>query len=1531
MNLRGYGPQRKKLLRDVEGTRSELKRANSLEEELEQTKDLSTITEELLQKVRAADDPMEVIQDPEIRAKAAAVVREASKRSTEEHLRHYDVQIVGGLSLADKPKKKKGSVVEMKTGEGKTLTATIPLYISSLLEKGSWLITVNDYLARRDAEWMGPVFTELGRTVGVLSPMNENGIQASYVYDPDEERAELVKKMHRALGYEKTTEDGKTEWVFDKESWDADNKNFTKKGLERLIEEDIVPEGFVPSKDNLGVAEDLLTHNFILTRVMRAAPEDEVMKYKQEVQDYLKENQSLVAEVSPALREMTAGIHYGFKKETMRATLTPEGVLHLAKKNLLDIHKEIAWGIAQGILFDDMPHLKLVTRKEAYDADITYGPSHEFVFDWLGDKHQETDPSKQVQRKELPGYALLDEVDYILIDDARTPHIINHEIEGVPSQYRFYMSLPSKVADFEKYEWSAARLNDELVRSMRVHSLLVDDLLPLRDVAEGTQSKSEGSKKALQRKLDILRENDVHEHDLAIITAFEQFEEGIHYEMSKPNRKKTEYRITEEGYELLHELGATPFPFNIHEFEENPDPYNIGSTYKLMQPTALIRHHLNQHVDFIYEPMEKKLRLTDRGTKKLKERGVLPSDEIVEQCEQVYLKLIEELLPLKHSKGRLSKRRFKSTLKEIEDTPLHDAFEEFTEDIHYHLKPLPDEGRKDFIITEEGFNLLYTYQVIPHPSADGDSVTIEHGVCNVLKAMNIFKRGEKYVVQPRIDPKTGRPKPQVILIDENSGRYMEGRRISNGLHEAIEAVNGIHIEGANAETAKISQQMFYDMLPWVAGMSGTAETSWKEFRDVYDMEVKVLPTNIQWRWLMGELERDVVNLRLEDGPLKINSLRELPGELIDQVMKRLFPLEDITYTDPKTGKTFHERVDWPHILVGPISEEQLEADEELHEDFLKYKGIVETVRKGGRDRELPDALKLNLAQFTHYKLLIRDTLEKVEQGRPILLHTVDPNVSKELGEVLKYEAEQSGLDVTVNTLYHENHDREAKIIEEAGKPGVVTIATNMAGRGVDIKLTKEAREAGGLYTPMGQSNYSARNDNQVKGRAARQGDPGSSQPIISVFDPYIGPFGGDRLAKVLERFRTEDALESAWVSDPMISKLLNTIQAQIEDRHAESREHTLDYDKVLDEQRKAFLKEREDLRDLDVEGTREQMLNWYNGFIDDVIVKSYSEDDDTIDYRKVSKLFGRTGAYSLTEEKLAARLGDDEEKERLRQDYAGQLDKALSRDFISQEERDTLGQSVEDALEQGLLPRDIIMRPSEKVRLGLVPEQIIGELKKFENEMKEIEEAEEDIREEERKLAIDGFFDKLENHIYSKALFDLVSQKKITWEDYSREFKGIRDLLQGQRGRLETLGETGKLILPAIIRKNVPENVPYDHSGFFEGVIRGTTEDELEEILKGYVKEAYDARGTPEEQFLRSRGAMLKSLDNSWRNHLMELESVRTGLRFPDKDPLVQYKREGTVLYHEMMGTEEELGSVKRDFVSGPIGYFRTTRPRKNR
>lgn len=1493
MSARGHSLQGRKLLRDVGSARSELERANSLEEEITQREDLGTVTDELLKRVRDAADPMEAIQDPEVRAMASAAVREAARRKTKEHLRHYDVQIVGGLSLADKPKGKKGSIVEMKTGEGKTLTATIPLYLSSLIEKGSWLITVNDYLARRDAEWMGPVYTELGRTVGILAPRNDKGIQPSYIFDPDEERADLVKRMHKVLGSETTDEDGKKEWAFDKECWDADNKTFTKKGIERLIEEEVVPDGSVPSKGNLSVAEELLTHNFMLTTVMKSAPRDVAKKYRQEVQDYLREKHDLMEKMSPALREMTAGVHYGFNQKTKRATLTPEGVLHLARYNLLDMHQEIAWGISEGLLFDDMPHLRLATRKEAYEADITYGPSHEFVFDWLGDKHQATDRSQQVQRENLPGYVLLDEVDYILIDDARTPHIINREIEGVPNQYRFYMTLPDKVRDFEMYEWSVARLETELQRCMNVHSVLVDDLLPLRDFAEGkdgaVQSQREGGKFTLKKKLDTIRENDVNGHDIAIIEAFGQFKEGVHYEM-RPEFPTPEYRILDEGYKLLHELGATPFPFNIHEIQENTDPDNMGFVYTMMQSYALIEHHLEQQVDFIYGPIEKDLWLTDRGREKLKQRGVLPPDDVVEQCSEVYTRLVEELLPLKHSESKLRKRWLKSALEEMEGEPFHDALEDFVEDVHYRLRPLPNEGMKDFIITEEGFQLLHSYGAIPHPSADGDSVAIEDGVCNVLKAMKVFKEGEKYVVQQRIDQKTGKLKPQVILVDENSGRYMEGRRLADGLHEAIEAVKGVPIEEANAEIAKISQQMFYDMLPWVAGMSGTAETSWKEFGKVYDLAVKVLPTNVQWRWLSGELDRRVEKTRLEGS---------------------LLPVKDTTYTDPETGEVFHERLDLPHVLVGEITEEQLEKDEKLNEEFQSYKALVETVRKRGCDRELPCALRFSLAQFTHYKLLAADTAEKLSQGRPVLLHTVDPNVSKELGEVVRREAGQAGLDITVNILYHENHDREAKIIEEAGRPGVVTIATNMAGRGIDIKLTDEARKAGGLYIPLGQSNSSARNDNQVKGRAARQGDPGSSQPIISVFDPYIAPFGGEKLANTIRRFQTEDALESAWVSDPMISRLLNTIQGQIEQRHAEAREHTLDYDKVLDEQRKAFLNERQKVLDLDAAGTRERILGWYSDFIDDVIDKS-CPDGKSIDYRRVSKLFGRTGAYRVTDEEVSSRLADESERERLKEDYISQLDKALTRKFISQEERDRLAQGVEASLEKGIRPRDTIIRPEERVRLGLNPEEVAAAVDGF---MK-------------GKTSEDELFGWLENHAYSKALFDLVRQNKITWEDYSREFKGIHDFLQAQRGKIES---AGKVAFPAVIRKNAPVDAPYDHSALFEGVISGMTDDELEERLKGYVQKAYNARGTAEEQFQHSRGAMLQSIDKAWMNHLQELESVRTGLRFPDKDPLIQYKREGSVLYHEMMGSDRELGSIKRDFVSGQAGYFRTTRPKNNR
>ncbi|MDD2251801.1 MAG: preprotein translocase subunit SecA [Dehalococcoidales bacterium] len=602
---------------------------------------------------------------------AFAAVREASKRTL--GLRHYDVQLIGGIVLHQ------GKIAEMKTGEGKTLVATLPLYLNAISGKGAHLVTVNDYLARRDAYWMGPVYHRLGLKVGSIYPMQTpDEMQPARIYDPD---------------------------------YDSEKEN------------------------------------------------------------------------------------------------------------------------------DPWRHFKPVTRREAYLADITYGTSAEFGFDYLRDNmvmHLE-----QCVQREL-NYAVIDEVDSLLIDEARTPLIISAPDAESPKKYQVFARL-------------VQRLQPEL-----------------------------------------------------------------HYEAKEKERV---VELTDDGYAEMEKM--------------------------------------------------------------LEREGLL------------------------------------------EDASLYDPS---SADLMRHLR-------------------------------------------NALQAREFYKRDKEYMV------KDG----EVIIVDPFTGRLMLGRRYSEGLHQAIEAKEGVKVKEESRTFATITIQNYFRMYEKLSGMTGTAATEDEEFARIYKLDVVVIPPN---------------------KPL----VRE---DLGDRIYK----------------------------------------DEE-----------------------------------TKFKALITDIKEIHATGQPLLIGTASIEKSDFVSELLKRKG------VKHNVLNARQHEREAEIIARAGEPGAVTVATNMAGRGVDILLggkkpedgdekaikewearQKKVLELGGLYVIGTERHEARRIDNQLRGRAGRQGDPGKSRFYVSLDDDLMRRFGSERIKAIMDWAGMD---ESDPIENKMVSRSIADAQKRVEGYHFDVRKQLVDFDDVVNRQREIIYAER---------------------------------------------------------------------------------------------------------------------------------------------------------------------------------------------------------------------------------------------------------------------------------------------------------------------------------------------------------------------
>lgn len=327
-----------------------------------------------------------------------------------------------------------------------------------------------------------------------------------------------------------------------------------------------------------------------------------------------------------------------------------------------------------------------------------------------------------------------------------------------------------------------------------------------------------------------------------------------------------------------------------------------------------------------------------------------------------------------------------------------------------------------------------------------------HTINQLLKAYTMFEKDVEYVV---IDNK-------VKIVDEQTGRIMEGRRYSDGLHQAIEAKEKVKVEAATQTFATITLQNYFRMYHKLAGMTGTAETEAGELWDIYKLEVVVIPTN-----------RPIVRK--------------------DQ--------EDLVY------KTKRE----------------------------KYNAVIQEIEN------------LNKA------------------GRPVLVGTTSVEISELLSRMLKMKG------IHHNVLNAKLHAREAEIVAEAGRAGMVTIATNMAGRGTDIKITPEVKQAGGLAIMGTERHESRRVDRQLRGRSGRQGDPGSSQFFVSLEDDLMRLFGSDRIAGIMDRLGLK---EGEVIQHSMISKSIERAQKKVEENNFGIRKRLLEYDDVMNSQREVIYKKR---------------------------------------------------------------------------------------------------------------------------------------------------------------------------------------------------------------------------------------------------------------------------------------------------------------------------------------------------------------------
>lgn len=367
-----------------------------------------------------------------------------------------------------------------------------------------------------------------------------------------------------------------------------------------------------------------------------------------------------------------------------------------------------------------------------------------------------------------------------------------------------------------------------------------------------------------------------------------------------------------------------------------------------------------------------------------------------------------------------------------------------------------DEKNRTIMITEQGiqkaeklFGVDNLYSL--------ENAALSHYLDQALKAHNLFEKDVQYVVRDG----------EIVIVDEFTGRLSEGRRFSEGLHQALEAKEGVKIKEESQTLADITFQNYFRLYNKLAGMTGTAQTEASEFSQIYKLDVITIPTN-------------------------------LPVHRLDK--------NDVIYKSEKE----------------------------------KFKAVIEEIKSANA------------------------------KGQPVLVGTASIEKSEILHKLLINEK------IAHNVLNAKNHEKEAQIIQTAGAKGAVTVATNMAGRGVDIRINDEVRALGGLYIIGTERHESRRIDNQLRGRSGRQGDPGISRFFLSLEDNLLRIFGSTKIKNIMDKLGVEDG-ES--IESGLITRAIENAQKKVESLHFEARKHILEYDDVANEQRKTIYKYRNELLD----------------------------------------------------------------------------------------------------------------------------------------------------------------------------------------------------------------------------------------------------------------------------------------------------------------------------------------------------------------
>lgn len=603
---------------------------------------------------------------------------------------------------------------------------------------------------------------------------------------------------------------------------------------------------------------------------------------------------------------------------------------YLAKRDCEWVGTVLRWlGVTTGSLTNDVPQDE---RKAVYLKDVVYGTSSEFGFDYLRDNSMASSKEQQVQRGYY--YAIIDEADSILIDEARTPLIISGP---VPVSRQMYDELKVGVNDLVKKQRDlCTSLSNEARRVLEA-------------------SESQGNQK----------------------------------------KSKQQQELEEEAIRKLWLVGkGMPRNKVLKRFKEDPDMRAALDQMDLYYYNDQNKEEKVQMLAQLYMTVDEKgneFELTDKGIHGWQEstNGIGKLDDFV-------------MMDISHEYNKID-----------EDSSLSEE----------------QKVQRKLAVQEE----------------DAKRKERAHNLRQLLRGHLLMERDVDYIVQD----------DKIVIIDENTGRAQPGRRFSDGLHQAIEAKEGVAIQKETQTYATITLQNFFRMYDRIAGMTGTAMTEANEFKQIYKMEVISIPTH-----------------------------------------------------------------------------------------------------RPGRRSDFND--EIYMTEREKYNAILKEVNEIHAQGRPILIGTESVEVSEKLSRIFR----QNRLEHVV--LNAKQNEKEAEIVANAGRRGAITIATNMAGRGTDIKLEAGVADIGGLHVLGTTRHQSRRIDRQLRGRCGRLGDPGSSKFFVSFEDSLLRLFASPRLTSILQRFRPP---EGEPISAGILNKSIETAQKRVEQRNYVIRKHTLEYDDVMNKQR----------------------------------------------------------------------------------------------------------------------------------------------------------------------------------------------------------------------------------------------------------------------------------------------------------------------------------------------------------------------------